>query len=84
MIDLLDIQEAVLGSIKIVNMGNGQSVMVEDGTQMDRILKRLAQVQIVENMGDKGYTPTGYELTLTVTGQTTTQEVHVQTGCRGG
>jgi hypothetical protein len=75
-LELLDIKDAAIGSIQIVNMGNGQSVIIEDRSEISRILNRLARVLIQENLGDQGYTLTGYALTLV--DQTQPQEVHIQ------
>jgi hypothetical protein len=76
--DLLDIQNDVIRSIEIVNMGNGRSETVIDREQIDRIMKRLARVQIMSKMGQLGYTLTGYSLTWVLGEQTGVREIQIQ------
>jgi hypothetical protein len=65
-------------SLVILNAADGQSVTIENADQINRVLKRLDQIQIIKNIGTKGYTLNGYGLTFSTLLDNGIKEVSIQ------
>jgi hypothetical protein len=60
--ELLSVDLESVLSLKIVRMGDGKAVVIEDKEQIGRILVRLGQVKFNKDLGKHGFSPDGYSL----------------------
>jgi hypothetical protein len=77
-LDMLGLADQTLSSLEIVKAGGGQDMIVEDSGQIQNVLNRLSQVQIVKNVGHQGYSLGGYGLTFTVVTPDEIRQVSIQ------
>jgi hypothetical protein len=76
--EVLQIVPESVESLEIVQMGDGQSVVIEDKEQINKILRRLSDIKFTKDLGTTGYTPTGFSLRFTVKANAETTLVKIQ------
>lgn len=76
--ELLGISLDLVQSLRLIRMGDGLTVIVDDKAQIGRILDRLSQVTFSKDLGTQGYTPDGFFLEFTCKDQNDLTKVGIQ------
>jgi hypothetical protein len=77
-LDMLALADQTISSLEIVKAGGGHDVIIEDSEQIKNVLDRLSQVQIIKNVGNKGYSLGGYGLAFSVVTPNEIKKVSIQ------
>lgn len=75
---MLSIDTGSIKSLKIIQMGDGKTVVLDDLEKIGRIMDRLREVKITKALGTQGYTLTGYYLEFSLEDGLGTRKASIQ------
>ena len=75
---MLSIKTASIKSLKIIQMGDGKTVVLDDQEEIGKIMDRLREVKITKALGTQGYTLTGYYLEFSLVDGSATSLASIQ------
>jgi len=75
---LMDLAPDSIKSIKIIQMGDGKTLEINNQEEIGRIIDRLKMVKITKDLGTQGYTLTGYFLEFQLKGSSKTPVTSIQ------
>jgi hypothetical protein len=76
--DTLQFQSMSIESIKIIQMKDGKTIIVDEPGQIDNIMVRLSQMKIEKDLGTKGIYLDGYALEFQIKVDSDLQEIVTQ------
>ena len=75
---MLSIDTGSIKSLKIIQMGDGKTVVLNDLEKIGMIMDRLREVKITKALGTQGYTLTGYYLEFSLEDGSGTRTASIQ------
>lgn len=75
---MLSIDTGSIKSLKIIQMGDGKTVVLDDLEKIGRVMDRLREVKVTKALGTQGYTLTGYNLEFSLEDGSGTRTASIQ------